>query len=241
MKKVVPYDENSGKKLQVEQMFDNIAGKYDLLNDLLSFGIENRWKKKLVRYVSRFNPQNILDVATGTGDLILYLNKLHPRRIVGIDISEQMLAIARNKIKRKLGTDSHVEFYQQDGENLECRDEAFDLVTCAFGVRNFENLEKGLIQMHRVLKKGGILAILEFSQSQAPVFSRIFNFYFEKFLPYLGGVIAKDYKAYKYLPESVKEFPSGQDFVNIVNAQGFETIKVLPLTFGIATIYVFRK
>ncbi len=242
MRQVVPYDPNLGKKEQVAVMFDRIAYRYDFLNDFLSLGIENSWKKRLVKLLKPYKPSEILDVATGTGDLVIYLSKLRPNRIVGIDISEKMLEIARKKADKKLKQPGlKVEFYRQDSENMQCKDRAFDLVTCAFGVRNFEDLTGGLRQMYRVLKDGGVLAILEFSRSKQPVFSRIFNFYFEKFLPYLGGIIAKDYKAYKYLPESVKQFPQPPDFIRLVESIGFKTLVVKQLTFGVATIYLFGK
>ncbi len=240
---VVPYSHNASKKEQVEQMFDTIAPKYDLLNDLLSFGIENHWKKTLVRQVKPFRPRKILDIATGTGDLIfLMYHKLKPERIVGIDLSAQMLEIAKKKAKKKLGKQAkNIEFYQQDAENANCKTAEFDLITCAFGVRNFENLTKGLENMYRMLKDDGVMAILEFSKVKAPIFGKIYNFYFEKFLPYVGGLISKDFKAYKYLPKSVKYFPSGTEFVKTVEPVGFKHYKTKSLTFGIATIYIFRK
>ncbi len=240
---IVPYSHKASKKEQVEQMFDTIAPKYDLLNDLLSLGIENHWKKTLVRQVKPFKPQKILDIATGTGDLIfLMYHKLKPKRIVGIDLSAQMLEIAKKKAKKKLGEQAkNIEYYQQDAENANCKTGEFDLITCAFGVRNFEDLTKGLENMNRMLKDNGVLAILEFSKVKTPVFGKIYNFYFEKFLPYLGGLISKDFKAYKYLPRSVKSFPAGMDFVEIVESVGFKHYKIKSLTFGIATIYIFRK
>ncbi len=240
---IVPYDENESKKEQVELMFNRIATRYDLLNDILSFGIENHWKKTLVRLIKPFKPKTILDIATGTGDLLILMSKkLAPDRIVGIDISAQMLEIAKQKVRKKLGDLAEkIELYRQDGENLQCQDEAFDLVTCAFGVRNFENLESGLKQIYRVTKTGGIAAILEFSKVKNKLFSRVYTFYFEKILPYLGGLIAKDFRAYKYLPESVKYFPEGQDFIDLVESLGFKSIRTKILTFGIATIYIFKK
>lgn len=240
---VVPYGKGNSKKQQVEQMFDRIAGKYDLLNDILSFGIENHWKRTLIRLVKPYRPESVLDIATGTGDLlVLMAKKLRPKRLVGIDISAQMLELAGGKLRKKLGEKAgNIELYQQDGENLQCKDRAFDLVTCAFGVRNFENLEQGLKQIHRVTKDGGIIAVLEFSKVRNKLFSKIYTFYFEKILPYLGGLIAKDFKAYKYLPESVKYFPDGQEFIGLVENLGFKSVRTKILTFGIATIYIFKK
>ncbi len=240
---VVPYDRENSKKQQVEQMFNRIATKYDLLNDILSFGIEDHWKKTLIRLVKHYNPQKVLDIATGTGDLLVLMSKkLRPQRLVGIDISAQMLELAKQKLRKKLGEKAdNIELYRQDGENLQCKDEEFDLVTCAFGVRNFENLVQGLKQIHRVTKNGGIVAILEFSKVRNKFFSRLYTFYFEKILPYLGGLIAKDFKAYKYLPESVKYFPDGQEFIDLVENLGFKSVRTKILTFGIATIYIFKK
>jgi len=238
---VSPY-QNSGKnkKQQVEQMFDHIAPKYDFLNHFLSMGIDNVWRKKAVRMLRTFRPERILDVATGTGDFAVEAAKVAPREIVGFDLSEQMIQVGREKVKR-LNLDHIIHFLKGDSENMPFEDGSFDAITVAFGVRNFENLEKGLEEFHRVLKPGGVAIILEFSKPRHFPFKQLYKFYFFHILPRIGGLISKDASAYNYLPESVMAFPDDQDFLNILSGAGFSGSGQKRLTLGIATIYQALK
>ena len=242
MKKVVkPYEkEDLGKKEQVALMFDNISPKYDLLNHLLSLGIDIQWRKKAIKLLKATQPKSILDVATGTADFAIQSLSLNPDKVSGIDISEGMLEIGREKIKRKK-LDHLITLENGDSENLRFKDNNFDAVIVAFGVRNFENLEMGLENMFRVLKKDGKVIILEFSKPTAFPFKQIYNFYFKSILPIIGNVISKDNSAYKYLPESVQAFPQGSIFLDILNKTGFKTTECIPLTFGICSIYTGIK
>ncbi len=240
--KVVPYkDTPLNKKSQVRIMFNKIARTYDLLNHLFSLGIDKRWRKKLIHYIKPHAHKEILDLATGTGDLVYYLVKLNPKKIVGIDISENMLHIGMDKIARKLPAyKDKITLKVDDSEQMSFEDQSFDVVTCAFGIRNSENLSNWVKEVYRVLRPGGVFAILEFSHIKNPVVSWAFNFYFNKILPFIGRIITGD-RAYYYLPESVKNFPSGKNFTNFVEKYGFKTLIIKPLTFGIATIYIFEK
>ncbi len=239
-KEVKPYNEAGSKKQQVAEMFDNISERYDLLNHLLSLSIDKGWRKKVVRMASEGEPKLILDVATGTADLAIALAKAHPEKIMGIDISAGMLSVGRDKIaKKKLS--SLITLEQADSEDLPFADATFDAITVAFGVRNFENLEKGLAEMLRVLKPGGRLLVLEFSQPQSFPFKQIYNFYFKFMLPTIGKLVSKDSRAYTYLPESVQAFPYGDAFSKIMTKVGYENGRRIPVTFGIATIYEGKK
>jgi len=239
--KVVPYKEKeSGKKEQVAEMFDNISKRYDLLNHLLSLGIDKRWRKKAVKLLAEDNPKYILDVATGTGDFALASTKLSPNSIKGIDISEGMLEIGRKKVK-KVGKSEQVELIYGDSEEIPFEDERFDAVTVAFGVRNFENLEKGLQEINRVMQKGSKLVIIEFSKPKAFPFKQLYHFYFNRILPVIGKLVSRDDSAYTYLPESVNAFPEGKEFEAILQRLNFELLPTYPLFFGIASIYQARK
>lgn len=239
--KVIPYKEkSSGKKEQVAEMFDNISHRYDFLNHLLSMGIDKRWRKKAIELLREDQPKRILDVATGTGDFAIAGAKLSPQEIKGIDISEGMLEIGRQKLK-KLGKSELIELTYGDSENIPFESNTFDAVTVAFGVRNFENLEKGLSEIKRVLKPTSKLVIIEFSKPKAFPIKQIYNFYFHHILPTIGKLISKDSAAYTYLPESVEAFPEGTDFENILSKLQFEILKTYPLFFGIASIYQARK
>ena len=238
--KVKPYNQEGSKKEQVAQMFDNISGNYDLLNHLLSLNIDKAWRKKAVSLLKPYNPQRLLDVATGTGDFAVELMKLGPDEIKGIDISAGMLEVGRQKmVKRKL--DNVIDLQLGDAENLPFEDETFDGITVAFGVRNFENLVAGLMDMKRVLRTGYPVAVLEFSKPRTFPMKQLYNFYFKYILPNIGKLISKDSRAYTYLPESVSAFPEGKDFVNILNSVGYKNIREYRLTFGIATIYLAEK
>ncbi|QGY43103.1 bifunctional demethylmenaquinone methyltransferase/2-methoxy-6-polyprenyl-1,4-benzoquinol methylase UbiE [Maribellus comscasis] len=233
----LPYkDSDQGKKVQVEEMFDNISPKYDLLNHLLSANIDKIWRKKAVNRLRSSNPNRIIDIATGTGDFAVEATKIKNSKVTGIDISEGMLEVGRKKIQKKNLT-QRIEFIKADSENLPFSDNTFDAALVGFGVRNFENLEKGLREISRVLKPGGAFVVLEFSKPRKSPFKEIYYFYFTKILPALGKIVSKDNRAYTYLPESVNEFPDGDNFLMILNKVGFNDAKAFPQTFGIATIY----
>lgn len=236
-KDIKPYKElGSSKKEQVAEMFDNISERYDFLNHLLSLSIDKGWRNKVVKMVQRDQPRQILDVATGTADLAIALARIHPEHIKGIDISNGMLEVGRKKVSRKGLTDL-ISLEQADSENLPYDDDSFDAITVAFGVRNFEDLEKGLREIHRVLRPGGRLLILEFSQPQAFPFKQIYNFYFRYILPTLGKLVSRDSSAYSYLPESVGAFPFGKRMTSILEQCGYRENSFQSVTFGIATIY----
>lgn len=238
---VVPYkDKDDSKKQQVAEMFDNISPKYDLLNRTLSMGIDVLWRKKAIKMLKAENPQLILDVATGTADLALEALSLKPQKIVGVDISEGMLDVGRQKIA-KLNLQDKIELAYGDSENLDFPDNTFDAVMVSFGVRNFENLEKGLASIFRVLKPEGQVMVLEFSQPESFPFKQIYQFYFKNILPLVGKSISKDNSAYTYLPESVQAFPYGEAFNQKLKDIGFQSIICRPLTFGISSIYHARK
>ncbi len=240
-KDILPYkSEQLGKKDQVAKMFNNISPKYDLLNHLLSLGIDIHWRKKAIKLLKSENPKTILDVATGTGDFAIQSLDLHPDKVIGVDISDGMLEIGRQKLTRKK-LDHRIKLENGDSENLNFEDNIFDAVIVAFGVRNFENLKNGLTGMHRVLKKNGRVVILEFSKPTVFPFKQLYNFYFNAILPIIGKVISKDNSAYTYLPESVKAFPEGSTFLKILNDIGFNQTKCIPLTFGICSIYTGTK
>lgn len=242
MPEVKPYQESElTKKQQVEQMFDNISGKYDFLNHLLSMNIDKVWRKKTVKRIAEINPQSILDVATGTGDLAIALEKgTKAAKITGLDLSQGMLDVGIDKVK-KLGLDHKIDMIKGDSENLPFENDSFDAITVAFGVRNFEHLDKGLAELYRVLKPGGRLAVLEFSQPTSFPFKQFYNFYFKNILPGLGKLVSKDSSAYTYLPESVGAFPFGKAFVQKLSEQNFKDGVSRPLTFGIASLYVATK
>ncbi len=227
---------HKAEKEQVRRMFNDIAHKYDFLNHFLSVGIDITWRKKVRKLLAKNHPATILDVATGTGDLAIELSKLSPDSIIGIDIATEMLEIGRLKIKKK-GLDSIIEMEEGDAENLKFESNKFDAITVAFGVRNFETLQKGLKEMHRVLKTGGILAILEFSKPKAFPFKQVYNFYFKYILPVMGRFFSKSNAAYTYLPESVQGFAEDKAFLQELDAAGFHNAKQNRLTMGIATLY----
>ncbi|MCB0588492.1 MAG: bifunctional demethylmenaquinone methyltransferase/2-methoxy-6-polyprenyl-1,4-benzoquinol methylase UbiE [Phaeodactylibacter sp.] len=238
---VKPYDEQDGKKSQVSRMFDRIAPYYDFLNRLLSAGIDTIWRKRAIRQLRGYNVQTLLDVATGTADVALEAaRQLKPERIIGIDISKEMLDIGRSKISRR-GLQSQIELQVGDSENLPFPDNTFDAVTVAFGVRNYENLEKGLAEMRRVLKNGGRLVVLEFSRPKIFPFKQLYNFYFANILPLIGRLTSKDPKAYRYLYESVQAFPDGDDFIKILEKTGYKSNQCIPQTLGICSIYTGEK
>ncbi len=238
---VVPYkDDKSGKKEQVAKMFDNISHRYDFLNHFLSLGIDKLWRKKAIEMLRDSSPQVILDVATGTGDFALQAMSLKPQHISGIDISEGMLEVGRRKIRAKNLQDT-IDLKTGDSENIPFPENKFDAVTVAFGVRNFENLEKGLEEIHRVLRPGGKLIILEFSRPRRFPMKQLYNFYFKHILPRVGRAVSSDSAAYTYLPESVQAFPDGDDFLQVLNRIGYKNTRCNALTFGISSIYSATK
>ena len=239
---ITPYQDNQvAKKAQVADMFNNISKTYDFLNHFLSLGIDIIWRKKAINELKKDNPQQILDVATGTGDFAFEALKiLNPKKIVGVDISQGMLDIAQQKItKRGLGDKFSIKL--GDSEKLPFEANEFDAVTVAYGVRNFENLEVGLADIHRVLKSGGKAVILEFSKPKAFPIKQLYNFYFSYVTPGIGKLFSKDARAYSYLPESVAAFPDGEKFVALMQKAGFKNTKHRPLTFGICSIYTGVK
>ncbi len=240
-KEVKPYQEAEGsKKEQVAQMFDNISERYDFLNHVLSMSIDKGWRKKVVKMAAAQKPLHILDVATGTADLAIALTKANPEHITGIDISAGMLKVGQEKIEAKK-LDQIISLQQADSENLPFEDNTFDAVTVAFGVRNFENLKKGLSEINRVLKPNGQIFVLEFSQPTGFPFKQTYKFYFKNILPLIGRMISKDQSAYTYLPESVNAFPFGEEFNSILKEVGFSKTSFNPVTFGVATIYQGTK
>jgi demethylmenaquinone methyltransferase/2-methoxy-6-polyprenyl-1,4-benzoquinol methylase len=241
VKQIVPDAQSvKSKKEQVSEMFDDISPKYDLLNRVLSLGIDKGWRKKVVRLLEKEKPSAILDVATGTGDLAIAEAAIKPGKIIGVDISEGMLAIAKQKIN-KAGLSNIIQVEVGDSENLRFSENTFDVVTVAFGVRNFENLRKGLSEIYRVTRPGGLVVILEFSQPLSFPFKQLYFFYFKNVLPLVGRMVSKNKDAYTYLPESVSQFPFGKEFAGILSETGFKGATWEALTFGICTIYTARK
>jgi len=238
---VVPYkEETSGKKEQVAKMFNSISGNYDFLNHFLSLGIDITWRKKAVKLLKPYQPKLILDVATGTGDFALEALQLNPERIIGIDISEGMLEVGRKKMKDKK-VDDRIQLQLGDSENLPFEENKFDAIIVAFGVRNFENLERGLSEMLRVVKPGGNIVILEFSRPRQFPFKQLYHFYFKFILPRIGRWVSNDHAAYTYLPESVQAFPDGDQFVELLSRLGYKNTACKPLTFGISSLYTGTK
>lgn len=221
-------------------MFNNISGRYDFLNHFLSLGIDIRWRKKAIRFLKPFQPKTILDVATGTGDFAFEALALNPDKITGIDISEGMLDVGKRKVTAA-GMDGRIELTYGDSENLPFPDNSFDAVIVAFGVRNFEDLDKGLGEIQRVIKPGGHIVVLEFSKPSAAPWKQLYQLYFKYMLPVIGRVVSKDKSAYTYLPESVQAFPDGDKFLDHLKLAGFVQTQCSPLTFGISSLYTASK
>jgi demethylmenaquinone methyltransferase/2-methoxy-6-polyprenyl-1,4-benzoquinol methylase len=238
---VVPYKEqNISKKEQVAQMFNSISSRYDFLNHFLSLGIDKRWRKKAIKILAASNPKTILDVATGTADFAIQALSINPDKIVGVDISEGMLAVGKKKILER-GLNDKIELKSGDSENLPFPDNNFDAVTVGFGVRNFENLQKGLREINRVMRPGAMLVVLEFSRPTRFPFKQGYNFYFKFILPKVGRWVSRDKSAYTYLPESVEAFPDGDKFLAILHETGFKNTACKSLTFGVSSIYTAQK
>ena len=241
MSEIKPYRESSaGKKEQIATMFDHIAPKYDFLNHTLSFGIDKLRRRKAIRLISGYSPETILDVATGTGDFAIAALRSGARKVTGIDISKEMVAVGKEKVK-KLGLEDRIELMAGDSESIQFPDESFDAATVAFGVRNFENLGKGLGELFRILKKGGTVCILEFSKPRNSLVKFGYKCYSKWLMPAVGRLVSGDRSAYTYLPESVEGFPDGEKFITFMSESGFEQIREYRLTFGIATIYLGKK
>ena len=238
---IKPYKNSSlGKKEQVAKMFDTISKNYDGLNRVISLGIDVKWRKKVVQIVGKNHPKQILDIATGTGDLALMMAKLNPNKIVGLDISSGMLAVGKDKIA-KANLSEKIEMMVGDSEDMPFKDDTFDAITVSFGVRNFANLEKGIQEIARVLKPTGVLVILETSNPTKFPFKQGYKIYTNVILPIIGKLFSKDKVAYSYLSESANSFPFGTAFSNILEKNGFTNTTYKPVTFGVATIYTARK
>jgi len=236
---VTPYSDQRPKKEQVKAMFDNISGKYDFLNHFLSLGIDVLWRKKAVKMLASLHPKKILDLATGTGDFALECLVLNPDKVTGLDISPGMLQVGIEKMKRKKA--DKVEMLLGDCEHLHFEDNAYDAITVGFGVRNFENLEQGLSEMHRVLRPGGKAVVLEPSFPVTFPMKQLFSLYFRFILPIVGRLVSSDTSAYTYLPASVEVFPEGEKFLEICDRIGFNKTVWHPLTFGICALYILEK
>lgn len=240
-KNITPYkDSELGKKEQVAQMFDNISGNYDGLNKVISFGTDAKWKQKILKMVTAQQPNSILDIATGTGDLAILFASTSAKEIIGLDISQGMLEIGKKKIATQ-NLESRIQMVLGDGENIPYTDNYFDVITVAYGVRNFENLEKGLSEILRVLKPNGQLIILETSVPTKFPFKQGYAFHSKVILPLIGKLFSKDKTAYSYLSDSANVFPFGEALNNILRKIGFIDVKDLPQTFGVATIYQASK
>ena len=239
MSKVTPYNSSESKKKQVSEMFDNIANSYDFLNHSLSLGMDNVWRKIAIKKLTN-NPKIILDIATGTGDFAVSAAKYTDAKITGIDISQGMLNVGIEKVSKK-NLNNRISLQLADSESLPFNDNTFDAITAGFGVRNFENLNKGLSEMKRVLNKDGIVVILEPSTPKYFPLKQLYKLYFHHVLPTIGAWISKDKEAYSYLPESVKVFPSGEKFLKELEKVGFKDCQHFPLTFGIVSLYTAIK
>ena len=240
-KNITPYkDSNLSKKEQVASMFDAISGNYDNLNRVISFGIDVKWRKKVLQMVTKSNPKTILDIATGTGDLAILMAQTNAEKIIGLDISPGMLEVGKQKIQDK-DLSKRIEMVLADSENMPFEDHYFDAITVAFGVRNFENLEKGLSEILRVLKPNGVFVILETSVPDQSPYKQGYTFYSKNILPIIGKLFSNDNVAYGYLSESAAAFPYGEALNNILRKIGFIDVVAMPQTFGVATIYSASK
>lgn len=239
--KVTPYkDSELGKKQQVSEMFDNISGGYDGLNRVISLGMDQSWRKKVIKAIVNHQPENVLDIATGTGDLAISLAEKGLKNVVGLDLSKGMLEVAEKKIKER-NLQNQIELVQGDSENLPYENNHFDAICVAFGVRNFENLQKGLAEILRVLKPGGLFIVLETAVPRKFPFKQGYQIYTKYILPTIGRIFSKDKSAYGYLSESASVFPNGEEFNNILRKIGFKEVRDQPQTMGVASIYKSSK
>ncbi len=236
-----PYDDNRPKTEQVREMFDSIAPAYDFMNRAMTFGIDKLWRRRAVKMIAKYAPKRILDIATGTGDLAIRLAKsLKPESVVGVDLSEQMLAIGQEKV-RKEGLAGIVSLSPADCMHLSFENEIFDCVTVAYGVRNFEHLQQGYEEMHRVLRSGGVLCVIELSTPTSPLVKPFYKAYTKWIIPAVGRLVSKDVRAYSYLPESIAAVPQGENMLALMKNAGFSQCSFTPLTFGTCTIYIAVK
>lgn len=236
-----PYDDNRPKTEQVREMFDSIAPAYDFMNRAMTFGIDKLWRRRAVKMIAKHAPKRILDIATGTGDLAIRLAKsLKPESVVGVDLSEQMLAIGQEKVKKE-GLAGVVSLSPADCMHLPFENEIFDCVTVAYGVRNFEHLQQGYEEMHRVLRSGGVLCVIELSTPTSPLVKPFYNAYTKWIIPAVGRLVSKDVRAYSYLPESIAAVPQGENMLALMKNAGFSQCSFTPLTFGTCTIYIAVK
>lgn len=241
VEKVNPYGTDKSKKEQVEAMFDEIAPKYDQLNGLLSLGIDNYWRKDSIKALKPYKPEYILDIATGTGDFAILAQKiLKPKRIIGIDISEGMMAVGREKVKQK-GLEQIITFERQDASALSFPDETFDAVIAAFGIRNFEDIDKSFSKVLSALKPGGVFLFIELTTPEAKPMKGLYSLYTKYVMPVLSSTMATEQKAYEYLPESIAAFPQGKEMMLILKKNGFQNIRLRRFTMGIATLYIAEK
>ncbi len=241
MTKIKPYSTSEeSKKSQVTTMFNNIAGNYDRMNKLITFGMDIKWRKNVCRLIDQQNPKNILDIATGTGDMLLLYSKTSVHKIVGADISEGMLAVANEKIKKR-NLQNKISLELCDAEHLNFKDDSFDAVSVTYGIRNFEDLEKGLSEILRVLNDNGICVILETSVPEKFPFKQGYHFYTKRIMPIWGKLFSKDKKAYSYLSDSALDFPYGRALQIILERVGFQNVEIIPQAQGISTIYVAQK
>lgn len=238
---IKPYNQDESKAAQVEKMFDNIAPTYDNLNHVLSLGIDKKWRQKAIKMLKPYSPEYMMDVATGTGDFAIQACKmLQPKELIGTDISEGMMNVGREKV-RLAGLDKQISFKKEDCTSLSFAEGRFDAITVAFGIRNFENLDKGLMEMHRVLKPGGHLVILELSAPEGFPMKQTYAIYSKLVIPTIGKIMSKDNSAYTYLPESIKAFPQGEVMKEILYKAGFSKVEFKRLTMGICTLYFATK
>lgn len=242
MKQAVKPDQNNpeAKKTQVTHMFNGISKSYDLLNRIITLGIDTLWRKRLIELVKKERHELVLDIATGTGDLVLALAKLDTEKIIGLDLSPGMLEIGKQKVKAK-GLENRIDMQLGDSEALPYQSAYFDVVTIAFGVRNFEHLEKGLEEILRVLKPKGTLVILETAVPKNKIFKAFYLFYTQQIMPFIGILFSKDRSAYQYLSDSAAAFPCGKDFNNILEKIGFIEVEDFPQTLGVSSIYFAKK
>jgi len=239
--KILPYNDTEEKGAQVERMFDSIAGKYDLLNHTLSLGFDRGWRKKAIQILKPFAPEKVLDIATGTGDLAIELYKrLRPTQIIGADISEGMMEIGRRKVA-EAGYSDVISFEWQDSMSLTYDSDTFNAVTAAFGVRNFEDIEKGISEMFRVLKPGGVIMILELTTPEHFPMKQLFNIYSKTIIPFIGKLVSKEKKAYDYLPASIQVVPQGKVMIDLLQRVGFKEPRLRTFTFGICSLYTGIK
>lgn len=239
--KINPYDDSRCKTEQVREMFDSIAPAYDFMNRMMTFGIDKLWRLRAVNMLRRKSPQHILDVATGTGDLaMLMFKKLRPGRITGIDLSPGMIAVAEKKVA-EAGLEGAIRFMNEDCLDLPFAPEVFDCITVAYGVRNFEHLDRGYAEMYRVMQRGGTLCVIELSTPRSPLVKPFYKFYTRHIIPWVGKAVSRDVRAYSYLPESIAAVPQGEDMLQLIREAGFKNCRCRRFTFGTCSVYLAEK